>query len=286
MKLSVVKYCIVVFLLAAAWSCKKFKASNDAIFINADQVKVSVKAGQGYGSHNITDLWLYTNGFFRGAYPVGNKMPIMLNDGVAKVEVFPGIKTNGISTTRTYIKLFESIKFDTILPSGSNIKRNFTFKYKDGCVFPWLEDFELPGFSLVKSSISDTTFKLHVNDGDVFQGNKSVEFGLSGSVSKLVQLESAVSYSLPTGAASENVYLEIDYKCNTEFEVGIISNGSYMNVLKINPKDPWNKIYVFLGNAINMDKSTIYKKVAFRVYRIDAIAEQKVYLDNIKLVYL
>lgn len=288
MKPAIIKYFVVSVLLNLVWSCKKYKASNDAIFINTAEVKVAVKAGQGFGSHKFTDLWLYTNGFFRGVYPIGNKMPVMLTNGVAKVEVFPGIKTNGISTTRTYIKLFQSIKFDTIISSGSNIMRNFTFRYKDGCVFPWLEDFELPGYSLIKSAVSDTTYKVHVNDGHVFQGNKSIEFGLSGSGVKLAQLESAVTHSLPLGSASENVYLEIDYKCNTPFEVGIISNGLYRDVLIVNSKEDWSKIYVFLGNAINIDNTTAFKKVAFRIYRKsdETIAEQKVYLDNIKLVYL
>lgn len=278
-----------IVLLGSLVSCKKLNTpANDAIFINSGEIKVAVKAGQGFGSHKFTDLWLYTNGFFRGVYPVGSKMPVMLNDGVAKVEVFPGIMSNGISTTRTYLKLFESIKFDTILPSGTNIIRNFTFKYKDNVSFPWIEDFELPGYSLIKSTVSDTTYKLHINDADVFQGNKSVEFGLSGSGTKLAQLESAASHSLPLGASSENVYLEIDYKCNAEFEVGVISSNFYRPVLTISPKSDWNKIYVFLGNAINLDNTTALKKIAFRVYRNDnvTISEQKVYLDNIKLVYL
>lgn len=268
------------------FSCKKqYAPANDAYFINTNSVQVAVQPGQGFGSHKITDLWLYTNGFFRGVYPIGSKMPIMLSNGKAVIDVFAGIKNNGISETRLAWNLYEPIKLDTIVPAGANIVRNFTFKYKSGVIFKWLEDFESAGYSLIKSSISDTTFKVHTGDADVFEGTKSIEFGLSGSA-LTAQLESAATHSLPVGGESQSLYLEVDYKCNTEFEVGVISNGAYFNAVKINPKDSWNKIYVQLSTAVSTDNTTPYKKIVFRLLRNATISEQKVFLDNIKLVYI
>lgn len=276
---------LLIFFLTF-FSCKKtFKKADDAFFLTANNIYLKTDPGQGFGSHKITDLWIYTNGFFRGAYPIGSKMPIMLREGKVVIDVFAGIKNNGISGTRINWNLYESIKIDTVVAPGENITRNFTFRYKPAVQFKWIENFELPGFSIVKSSNSDTTFKVHTNDGHVFEGNKAIELGLSGSA-LVAQIESAISYSLPLSNGSGNVYLELDHKGNSEFIVGVMSNSQITDVLVVNKSDNWDKIYIQLSNAINADASTAMKKIVFKVVRNQNIDEQKVYLDNIKLVNL
>ncbi len=280
----IMNFIFLFSLLFFSYSCKKkFKPAKPAFFVTCEKVSVNVQPGQGFGSHKFTDLWLYTNGKFRGAYPVGSLMPVMIEDGKSVIDVFPGFMNNGISTTRNFNLFYEPIKLDTLVEPGKHIVRNFTFKYKSSVVFAWVENFELPGTSLVKSAVSDTDFVFHNNDQHVFEGAKSIEFGLSGS-SQIAQFESAVSYSLPL--TSGNVYLELDYKCNTDFAIGVISNSQYFEAIQVSPKESWNKIYVQLATAINFDKTTPMKKVAFRVIRNGDIQQQKVYLDNIKLIYL
>lgn len=283
---SILRKIIPIVIVFGIFSCKKtFKQADDAFFLTADQINFKTEPGQGYGSHKITDMWVYTNGFFRGAYPIGSKMPIMLKDGKAVIDIFAGIKNNGISSTRINWLLYEPIKIDTTVAAGENITRNFTFKYKSSVQFIWLENFELPGFSLVKSSVSDTTFKIHTNDSHVFEGNKSIEFGLTGSAI-IAQLESAISYSLPMSSGSGNVYLELDHKGNSDFIVSVMSSGQLTDVLVVTKSESWDKIYIQLSNAINADPSTGLKKIVFKIIRNQGISEQKVYLDNIKLVNL
>src|ERR1700712_2597621 len=87
-----------LFLL---FSCKKYKSSEAAFFLRTDKATVHTDyATQGSGSSNITDLWLYVNGQFQGAFPIGSLMPIVLNGDHSKIDVFAGIKNNGISKTR------------------------------------------------------------------------------------------------------------------------------------------------------------------------------------------
>lgn len=276
----------LILILFSFLGCKKtFAPAEEAFFITAGEVKVATLAGQGFGSHKITELWIYSNGIFRGAYPVGSKMPVILKEGKATVDVFAGIMNNGIPETRINWLLYEPIKFDTALKSGENITRNFTFKYRSPAKFLWVENFELPGFSLIRSANSDTAFKVNTNNEHVFEGNRSIELGLSGN-SLIAQLESATSYSVPMASGSGNVYLEIDYKCNSEFEVGILSNGLFTQALVITPKESWNHIYIQLSNAVNADPSTPFKKVAFRLRRNAGVNAQSVFIDNVKFVYL
>jgi hypothetical protein len=272
------------FIITIVFSCKKtFKPSNDAFFLTTEKITIITQPGQGYGSHNITDLWLYTNGFFRGAYPIGAKMPIMIENGKNVIDVFAGIKNNGISETRINWLFYEPVKFDTTVLAGSNIVRNFAFKYRSSVVFPWVENFEQPGFSLIKSALSDTTYKMHTNDEHVFEGNKSIELGLTGSA-LTAQLETATTHSLPL--STSNVYLEIDYKSNTDFIIGTSTNGVVYEAITITPKVNWNKMYVHIAESINSDKTTPMKKIIIKIKRNQNITEQKVYIDNIKLVYI
>jgi len=222
-------------------------------------------------------------GCFRGAYPVGAKMPVMIEDGKSMMDVFAGIKNNGISRTRISWLFYEPIKLDTNVASGQNIVRNFAFKYRTSVIFPWVENFELPGFSLIKSSISDTTYKLHANDSHIFEGNKSIELGLAG-LALIAQLETATSHSLPL--SNSNVYLEIDYKSNTDFIIGTSTNGLLYEAITITPKENWHKVYVSLAESINSDRTTSMKKIIIKIKRNQNIPEQKVYIDNIKLVYI
>lgn len=287
--LLVVRNILFLLCITLVFSCKHktrqkpFAKAKDAFFVTSN-VSVITTSAQGYPSHNITDIWLYTNGFFRGAYPVGSKMPVMIDNGKSVMDVFAGIKNNGISKTRINWLMYEPIKLDTVVEAGNNIVRNFTFRYRPSVVFPWVETFEgNNGLSLIRSAISDTSYKTHVNDGDIFEGIKSIEFGLAGSA-LTAQLETANSYSLPLSSA--NVYLEMDYKCNCEFEVGTSTSGVYYNAIVVGPKDDWHKIYIQLSESISKDKSTSMKKVIFKIIRNTTIAEQKVYLDNLKLVYI
>lgn len=276
----------ILFLVAITFifSCKKtFKPATPAFFITCNEASVITTTAQGYASDNITDLWLYTNGKFRGAYPVGSKMPVMIEDGRSVVEVYAGIKNNGISETRKNWLLYQQVKLDTTVAAGTNFVRNFAFAYSAGAKFPWVETFQGPGATMLRSPISDTTFKTHTSDEHVFEGGKSIELGLSGSA-LIAQIETASSYTLPLN--SGEIYLELDFKSNCEFLVGTSTNGVYYEALTITPKDNWHHVYVQLSESVNMDKSTSLKKVFIKIRRDANIAEQKIYLDNLKLVYL
>jgi hypothetical protein len=275
---------LFLFSITLIFSCKKtFKPANPAFFVTCNDASTATTAGQGYGSDNITDLWFYTNGMFRGAYPIGSKMPVMIEDNKSVIEVYAGIKNNGISSTRINWLFYEPVKLDTSVAPGQNIVRNFVFKYRDAVKFPWVETFEAPGFSMIKSSASDTTFKVHTLDADVFEGTRSIELGLSGS-GFMAQIETANTYTLPLN--SGNVYLELDYKANCEFIVGTSTNGFFYSAAIVTPKENWHKIYIQLSESISIDKSTDKKKVIIQIRRNTDISEQKVFLDNLKLVYI
>jgi len=263
-------------------SCKKYAPAPDAFFIRSSAaVSVTSATIQGSTSNNITDLFLYVNGQFQGTYPVGNLMPIVTKGQGVSINVFAGIKNNGIKSTTTPYPLYDKVEVDTFAERGQNIQRTFAFHYITGVQFAWLEAFETPGTSLVLRPGMDTiTLSKYRKVGlpDRFEG-KSAYIYSSGNYN--FYCESSVDYALPKG--NSDVYLELNYKCDAAFSVGIVDNGTDIEVLGINPHSDWNKIYISLANPVSTaasDKVKIYFKVP------GGANGAHVWLDNIKLLYL
>lgn len=274
---------LLLFTSSLFISCKKYSPADSAFFINATSVSVSAKANEGSGSSKITDLWVYVNGQFQGAFPSDHLIPIINKNSTAKIEVYAGIKNNGISGTRVFWSFYDKLEFDTLVASGKTIEHPFIFTYNPTTHFPLIEDFDALGYNFINSPISSGTFAIAPTE-DCYEG-KSLKLELTG-LQDIAQIESNKFYELPSG--SENVYLELNYKCNEEFEVGLIGNTSseLKPAVGINSQDNWNKIYVQLSVAVSSSPVSSKYKLYFRMLKKDSNPNPKLFLDNIKLVYL
>ena len=87
-----------------------------------------------------------------------------------------------------------------------------------------------------------------------------------------------------------SVFLELNYKTNTPFVVGMIGQfqtggTELVRTLIINANNEWNKIYINLTATANYTVNVQSFKVFFEANKLDSIAEPKVFIDNIKLLY-
>lgn len=271
------------FLLLAS-SCKKYVPAEEASFLQPGTISVSTTTAQGTGNHKITDLWVYVNGQFQGAYPVENTIPIVTKGEPVSLDIKPGIKNNGITSTRMPWLLYDWTHIDTTLPSGVSFVRPFTFKYNSACTFTWVENFEGAGFSVINSAKSDTAFSIKSQDG--IEGRYLNFQGPYSSSVNIIQIESTGDgFKIPLNTA--NVYLELNYKCNADVLVGVYaSSGEEKEALHLNPQSNWNKIYIQLGGTLNMAPATSTHKVFFRMYKTSDQPRPELSLDNIKLVYI
>ena len=229
-------------------SCKKYKPAEEAFFFKASSISVKTTPSQGSGSHKITDLHLYVNDQFMGSYPAGNTLPVMSKGKEVDIKLMAGIKNNGISETRVYWPFYETIQLDTFVPTGQTVQVPINFKYSSGVTFTWTENFDSgSGYSMVKSTISESDFSI-ATPAESFEGS-SLKLTLPGNT-YLTQVESAGSgFTLPKG--SPNVYLELDYKCNEEFLIGLIDEALELRpALYLNPQANWNKVYITIANVV------------------------------------
>ncbi|PBQ30375.1 hypothetical protein CNR22_00885 [Sphingobacteriaceae bacterium] len=276
-------FCLLVNLFLLS-SCKKYQAANSSFFIKSDVISVTTaSASEGSGSHKITDLWLYVNGKYQGTYPVGSLMPIANKDQATTINVFAGIKNNGISDTRIFYPFYQFLTLDTFVTAGKTISRSFSFNYKPNTQFLWMENFENSvGYSL-KTSDNNVGTLQYASAGDNFEG-KSILASLTGS-QNYARFESTGSgFELKTGVS--DIFLELNYKSNVAFTVGLadLAGTQEAEAVVVNPQASWNKIYIQLASSVNAITANKYK-VYFKFVKTDDIDKQ-VFIDNVKLLYL
>jgi hypothetical protein len=275
---------LVTLLIFLITSCKKHGPADAAFFIKTTTpLVITKKSTEGSGSNKITDLFLYVNGQYQGAYPVGNLMPIVTKGQPVRINVFAGIKNNGIGETRIAWNFYQYLQIDTLVESGKTIERPFHFNYNQDVKFDWIEDFDNPtATTIINSAISNSAYQI-AGVADSYEG-RSLKLEIDANSNGIVaQVESSGAHALPAG--SSNVYLELDYKSNQVFEVGLFGGPELKAALMVNPSANWNKIYIQLSNAVSNAPVYDTYKVYFKVLKTAENNNPKLFLDNIKLIH-
>jgi len=257
-------------------SCQKEDTGGIPTYLKIDNITLD----EGNTISNITDAWVYVNDQLQGVFELPAKFPV-LEEEIQTVRIKAGIKVNGIASSRIaypfYTSYYKEINFTpnetkTITP---------TVSYLNSIDF-FLEDFEGGGNNIEVTAISDTTL-LPLTDGDnkygggVLLGNSLFTFEIATDELK----------DLPQAGAP--VFLELDYKSNTQFLVGVYVNYPQSVIQKdllwINPKQEWNKIYVNLTTAISEGINASSFKVFIGMKRDFELDTNELYFDNLKVVY-
>lgn len=275
-------YFLTFFGFLITFSCKKDSLkSPTASFLVVDKVSLKTTSGQGANSHKITDLWYYVDGQFKGTFPVGSVMPIVTENN-ANITLFAGIKNNGISATRLPYEFYKQISFNQTVEAGKTYTISPEFEYNSNAIIYYAQDFSSTGSQF--SSVGDSATVIVTSPSQTYGGTGgSLFLGMSDAkpTAKILQ---SVPYFLPTGG--EPIYLELDYKCNQSFVVGVIGGGSdEREALTINPSDDWNKIYIQLTGVVSTQPT--YGAQGYQVFikATKQVNSPQIYLDNIKLIF-
>ncbi|MBO5810930.1 MAG: hypothetical protein J6R17_07900 [Bacteroidales bacterium] len=284
-----------MFALMTFSSCNNFEGSQEIpAYIHVDTFLLTTNYEiEGAASHKITDVWLYIDNNLQGCYEMPATIPV-LERGKHKITIYPGIKLNGISSTRTInpfykpyiieeLELEEKV-IDTIHPSTT-----YYSKDESTLEFAFKDDFERQIF-VEDSNGSDTAIIRTDRDAperwdDEFNNSHYSGYVWLGDTINNFCFTSTELRDLPNQGNS--IFLEIDYKCTEVFEVGLYAKISQMEIIPlvyVNPSPTWNKIYINIGPSITDTKDAEYFKF-YIAGMIDKNSEAEYYFDNLKLVY-
>ncbi len=277
------KFLFFIIVIITLISCDKFdKKESIPTYFTVDSLTFTTTYNEGASTQNISDVWVDLDGNFMGVYELPVTFPLLGEQKIHTIRLRAGIKKNGIDASRIAYPFYDSYLIDTTFAENATIRLIPHFEYNKSTVFEWIEDFQDPGFTLNKTSNSDTTLNRVIDETN--GANRLGEIVLENTHPQFEYI-SKNTFTLQAG----QTYLELDYKNNQVFTIGLIINNTSsqenISLIMINPKNYLNKIYIDLSYVLSQNLGAIDYGIFFRAVKQDDVDTAKIYIDNIKLVH-
>ncbi len=277
-----------MYVVLFAVACNRSDVGEMPAFIQTDSITFTTLAFQGSNSSAITELWFYTDGDILGVVDTPVSLPL-LKQGLQTITVFPGIKNNGMGTSRIRYPFYTAFDTSLNVTAGESYTIQPHFSYVANASIDATRNFEA-GNTFVESSTNGGSIELLNDPALAASGVRCVRMTLPSDAALLSYLDET-NIALDAGAVA---FLEMDYSCNNTFVVGVFTieggNSTKVPVLYLTPtqaegndEPQWNKIYMDLGMVASQ-----YPNVDnFRLY-VECTAEEAtvpmIYMDDIKVV--
>ena len=255
-------------------------------------------ATHGPPSSNIEDVVVIVDNKEYGTFTLPAMVPIN-EKGTVDVILFPGIRVNGGSQNRKVYGMYTSYKttidlepklIDTLKPVTT---------YKSNVKLVWSEDFEDNGLRIRTSGNNSSEDSIQFIDSSSTEAFKSDYSEFTGYINmnttdsqEVLEYETMGLWNVPNG--DNDVFLECDYKTNTNIQFGIYADKvaiyEQIGIFVVSPTEgEWKKIYINLNSETGVLESSDKIRIFFGVFND---GEKKpgfvpeIYLDNLKLVHL
>jgi len=249
---------------------------------------------EGTNSHKITEAHVFVDNELLGIFVLPATVPV-LAEGAKDVQIFPGVRTNGLGNITDIYPFYESYQatldfvpgnVDTIMPVTEYLDNIKLF-------FEPQENFEDATLTFAIDLDGDPATTIELTNQEVFEGSGSGIIELEGADAQM-ELGSNLITELPTSGSS-STFLELNYKTDAGFLVGVLGYDPEGRIIYslidkgVNPKDEWNKIYFdFTEEIIDLiriqDDLAGWRLVIVSDLFDDEAEQANIYLDNIKLV--
>lgn len=296
---------LFISLLGIFGACSTDEAARP-LYIKLDKIHLQTDYQEEGSAHsNISTVWVYVNGTAAGAYELPALVPVIPKEGSNELKLYAGINTNGISSFRAINTSFEPIElsFDYENTGGAPDtleipESDLIVSYRSFFDVIIVEDFDDPGINFQRTVYSDTSF-VKVDDPDsIFQfqpyGSNQLEPNTESGLIVLdnlnpqLDLVSVTGYDIPAG--SQNIFLEVSYRSNTQIGFGLLADfpgGDQSDITAgVLPKGEWSKIYINLITEFQAFAGADAYHIIIRAKKPDNLSESRIFLDNIKLVYI
>lgn len=280
-------FILLICIVSIFTSCHKDSAIPVYLEINPFTITTD-KTTEGASSSKITDVWVYVNQQPLGAYSLPCKIPVIA-EGKIQVLLAPGIMKDASLIKRLSYPFYQSY-IDTIdFVKGKTYVFNPTTKYTEGAKFRYKENFEL-GTSLVKR-YGDTTLIKNNNPSIVTESYLDNYVGQITLDATHDTMQSISTWKDTIPASANTVYIELDYKCDFPFTVGLqvtTASGVYEYWhATLKPKSVWSKAYFDVSKEVNQMETGKYQfMISAGSTKGDITSTQNIYIDNVKIISL
>ncbi len=272
-------YILLSVLFFALNSCSK--QDLEAVvpsYITINNFTLSTDAAtEGSNSQNISDAWVYVDNDLVGVYELPVTFPV-LKEGNAKLDVYPGIKEDGISERRAKYIFYNPYSQQINLQKDKTITINPTTTYTSTTHFYWMENFESASLPFTYNTTSDTI---------VFKTSAAFEGNYAGQVSLIPGMDffECMTPSLATlPRTGTTVFLELNFKCNQPIMVGMYADSEQLGVFYLNTTSEWKKIYLNFTEPVRTRSYAGELKIFFGFQ--SKVDYPEFMFDNLKVVYM
>lgn len=282
--------CSAIGLLGACIKSPKITVPS---YIQVDSIKtVTSYSLEGTNNQKFSDLLVESKTYNYGYYPMPGKIPLPLT-GATYLIVRPVIKVNGVGALRVDYPLMHGYDTTFGLIPGQAIKITPVFKYYPTVNFRFMGDFE-GGTQMVNSDAANTFGVKQATNanypGSQMPGSTKCLLMRLDADHPVCQTQSYTTFSLPTDGT--NIFLEINYKSNTDFEVGLIGtntqNGPISDQRTVggaNASNGWNKMYFSFSQMVATPPHYPWYYLYFSKSGYDASSDTNfIFIDNIKVI--
>lgn len=238
---------------------------------------------QGTDSAYITDAWVYLDDNPAGVFQMPGTFPMIASTGSHNIKIYPGIMQDGISTMRAIYPFYTFCDTNLNLTQGKTYYFSPNVSYNTWVHFRNMEDFEESVINIplhihnAPKAYTDTL--MTIEHTDVYQGLGSGIVTVDAQHPQYTGMSDTMN--LPNQGTT--IYMELNYKCTTDFIIGIFSGDTNTQtyVMTVNPTSVWKKLYVNLQSTVDQNQLGPYR-VYFNIQV--ANGQDELYLDNIKVL--
>ncbi len=271
---------VIAFSIAG---CKILDPEEDIpSYVRISSISLTTTTLEGTSSHRITDAWVYIDGKLIGGFEMPCNIPI-LAEGTHTILVLAGIKQNGLSTTRAIYPFYKGWESTITLTRGQILSLSPAVTYYPATNFLWICDFDQAGTNFDDTPSSGATFAGLVQEvtTGAFEGESA--YITLDEDTNLFFARCSDPYIINN---ARDVYLEMNYKSNQNFTVGIFNvvTSEYIAWVEVNFTYEWNKIYIRLNDAILTQPPGGIYHVYIAMKKSTVVSNPWLYLDNLKLI--
>jgi hypothetical protein len=251
---------------------------------------------QGTASNGINCAWVYVDDNPVGAFQLPSTFPAIATTGKHKIDIFAGISENGTASTRLKYPFYTPYSVSNVqLTQGAVTKFKLSTEYASWTDFALMENFEsdFSGVTTFTTNTSigttDTTmFPINKSShpNDVYEGLASGEVDLTGAANGLKYTGCTDTIKMLNNGNA--VFMELNYKSNCVFEVGIYSQyrSQAYPIIYVDTSSTWRKMYINLQPTIGIAAAPDYDAY-FNIFIYMSTAQgtpAQLYLDNVKVL--